>query len=84
MMEGNTQHRTQIYLPSSLYHQIKEMARVRNTSIAQIVRDALLRYTGSRVMTPHQEFARAKRAFLSLAGIGSGPKNLARRHDAYW
>lgn len=80
-----SQHRTQIYLTGDQYQRVRYLAQTRNVSLATIIRDAIAHYTGGHQDDRQQTtFERDKDAFLKLAGLFHGPKNLARDHDQYW
>lgn len=84
MAIGVTKHRTQIYLTDDQYRKVRKLAKKRDTSLANVVRDAVTRYTMSYRDEDEESFAHDRDAFLKLAGIINGPKNLARDHDKYW
>jgi len=84
MLSSSPQHRTQIYLPDLLYKTVKTLAHEQNVSIAQVIRDAITKYTLEDSKREQLNLTKAKRELLKLAGAGKGPKDLAKNHDSYW
>lgn len=80
-----TKHRTQIYLTEDQYQKVKQVARKEDTSFAEVIRHAVNKYAMNyREDDGRIAFEKDKAAFLKLAGIGEGPKDLAEHHDDYW
>lgn len=87
MYNAVTSHRTQIYLPEELYKKAKKVAKKKDVSLAWVVRDALSQYQvekKSRKEEKKKSFEEAKNEFLKLAGLFSGPSDLAKNHDDYY
>lgn len=82
--EPVTQKRTQLYLPASLYKKLKEKVKEDNISLAEFIRRLLVKELEYEKLTDAKEKDKAWNIFLQAAGIGKGPKNLAREHDEYF
>jgi len=85
MKQSVTKHRTQIYLTDDQYRKVKTLARTADSTMAEVVRDAVNHY--------HVAYSRGNHKvkegwdndpFFKLEGFFSGPKDLATRHDNYW
>lgn len=69
--------RTQIYLPRSLHRALRDEARRRGVSMAQLLRDAAAAALRNNNGDQHDPLA-------ELVGIvREGPKDLATNHDYY-
>lgn len=72
-------HRTQLYLDSSQYEFLKDLARSEKKSIAQIIREWIDERRQKRALAKIE-----KDPFWELRGIGaSGHHDVARRFDEY-
>ena len=75
--------RTQIYLPETLYRDIKLRAKAKGEPAAQLIREVLEQ--GMYVSEPAPAYKK-RRGLASLAGelnIKGGPADLSRRIDDY-
>lgn len=75
--------RTQIYLPETLYKDIKRRAKAKGEPAAQLIRDALeqgLNVSSVSKNTPKRRGLAALADELNLTG---GPADLSRRIDDY-
>jgi len=73
--------RTQIQLTKEQYEALKEIAKDRRCSLAEIVREGVDTVIRNRLRPPRKELI--KRA-LALAGrYPSGKHDISRRHDDY-
>lgn len=83
-LEPVTQHRTQLYLPTSLYQKVKQKAEEENISMAKLFRSLL--EEKFKVEVGRRKGAKEKvwQKFFASAGIGSGPKDLSYHHDRYF
>lgn len=85
MMTPVTRRRAQIYLTEDQYQKVKRVARREDISFAGVIRHAVNKYTMNyREDDEKTAFEKDKAVFLKLAGIGTGPKDLAEHHDDYW
>lgn len=68
-------HRTQIYLPTEISEALERMARVRGTSMANLIRLAARRFL-------EQEQPGEEDAILGIIGLGNGgPGRTSEEHD---
>ncbi len=69
--------RTTIFVDADLIDRIKEISKEENRSMAEVIREAMLRYIRQKMH---------KRKKVSFIGIGdSGRKDIAERHeDLLW
>ncbi|GAB4111797.1 MAG: hypothetical protein Kow001_13480 [Acidobacteriota bacterium] len=73
--------RTQIQLTEQQYHALKERARLRNVSMAELIRESIELYLAT---SPERSSAERRQAALAVAGrFESGLRDLAERHDDY-
>lgn len=84
MNQQLTQHRTQIYLPEYLYFKAKKIAQQGEITLAEVMRNALEKYSVKKVENETKARRKAIDGFMQLAGMGEGPKDLAANHDNYW
>ncbi|MBM3209599.1 ribbon-helix-helix protein, CopG family [Candidatus Shapirobacteria bacterium] len=83
-LEPVTQYRTQLYLPASLYQQIREKTREEDISLAEYIRRLIRKELDKSIARDKLGRDRAWREFLQAAGIAKGgPRDLARNHDKY-
>jgi hypothetical protein len=79
-----SQHRTQLYLPTSLYQKVKYVAQERNISMAEFIRSTL-EEKFSRMQ--YQQDKRRDYGWMKLrdaAGLGeSGLSDVSEKHDDY-
>jgi len=80
IIQQSTQHRTQLYLPKSLYRKIKARSQQEDISMAQFIRNVL----SSEFTTDPKKEDTAWDRLLQGSGIGKGPKDLSTRHDHYF
>jgi hypothetical protein len=71
--------RTQISLSAAQAHELRRIARKRNTSMAALIREAVDRTYG---LEPGLD-ARWERALASIGGFNSGFADISERHDDY-
>ncbi len=72
--------RTMIYLDKLVLHALREEARTRGISLAELVRRVVRQHLDRRPSPP----APAPAAYLTLVGLGaSGRPDIAERHDDY-
>lgn len=83
-MEPVTQHRTQLYLPASLYQKVKKKVKEEGISMAEFFRSLLeLEFEKKKEQEKKTE-KEAWNALFKLAGIGdSGLKDVSVNHDQY-
>ena len=83
-MEPVSQHRTQLYLPASLYQKVKEKVKREGISMAEFFRSLLeLEFEKERKKEKKNE-EKAWNELFKLAGIGaSGLKDVSTDHDHY-
>ena len=77
-----TDHRTQVYFPRELFAALKRKAAEEEVSIAELVRRAVAKELGREEGEERKK--KAWQRFLKAAGLGRGPKDLARKHDKYF
>lgn len=83
-LEAVTQHRTQLYLPASIYQKIKEKIKEENISLAEFVRKVLKKELEKEKKVAQKAKEKAWEKFLAASGIGRGPKDLSYQHDRYF
>lgn len=83
-LEPVTQYRTQLYLPASLYHKVKEKIKEEDVSLAEFVRRLLKKELDMEEKIVQKAKEKAWRKFLASSGIGKGPKDLSYHHDKYF
>lgn len=82
--EPVTGHRTQIYLPESLYRQIKESAQEEDISMARYIRKIIEKEISKTEKMDTQGKDNAWRDFFKLAGIGNSRiGDISINHDKY-
>lgn len=82
--EPVTGHRTQIYLPISLYKQVKEKAQQEDISIAQFIRKIIEEEVEKKKTKQNQDKEKAWEKLFAMAGfIKSEPGDLSINHDKY-
>lgn len=82
--EPVTGHRTQIYLPESLYRQIIEKANKNDVSMAKMIRSIIEKSIGQEEKKAKIDKEKAWKEFFNLAGIGkSNIRDLSTNHDKY-
>lgn len=82
-LEPVTTHRSQLYLPASLYRKIKERIKEEDISMAEFIRRLIKKELRVKEIEKEKEKERAWQKFLAAAGIGTGPKDLSYNHDRY-
>ncbi len=80
--------RTQIYLEPIQHRALKDFAKARATSMAQVVREAIASYLARTPTKTLSDEAYLADPIWSLPEVGaaldgSGPSDLAERHDTY-
>lgn len=76
--------RTQIYLPSGLYRSVKNQAKARNISMAQLVRESLSAHLPPASKPTKPKTTRAKNDLMDLAGVIKGePPDVAENISKY-
>lgn len=81
----NTQHRTQLYLDSFRYNNLKHKSKIERKSLAQVVREAIDLMLVRQEEIGKKEKEKDWEKFLKLAGIGSsGLRDLSYHHDRYY
>lgn len=83
-LEPVTQHRTQLYLPASLYQKVKQRVREEDISMAAFFRSLLEVEFRETKKKEEKVKDKAWKEFFKLAGIGkSGLKDISVKHDKY-
>lgn len=83
-LEPVTQHRTQLYLPASLYQKVKQRAKDKDISMAAFFRSLLEVEFRETEKEKAKMKDKAWKEFFKLAGIGkSGLKDISVKHDKY-
>lgn len=83
-LESVTSHRTQLYLPTSLFLKLKDKIRQENLSLAEFVRRLLQKEFQKDKQNKKKIKEKSWEKFLAAAGIGKGPKDLSYNHDKYF
>ena len=73
--------RTQIQLTEEQARRVKRLARERNTSMAEIIRNAVDQFAADDPRGQKDEIR--KRALSAAGKFRSGKKDVARNHDKY-
>lgn len=82
--EPVTGHRTQIYLPESLYRQIIEKANKEDISMAKMIRRIIEKSIGKEEKNAKMDKDKAWKEFFKLAGIAkTNIKDISINHDKY-
>ena len=72
-------HRTQLYLDDSQYHYLKDLARSKGKSVAQIIRDWIEEKRKKRIVRKYENDP-----FWRARGIGSsGQPDIGKNFDDY-
>jgi Arc/MetJ-type ribon-helix-helix transcriptional regulator len=74
--------RTQIQLTEEQSKALKELAKRRGVSVAELIRTAVDRWLSSAGHISQEE--RQRRAIAAATGFETGVTDLARNHDAYF
>lgn len=69
-----------LYLPEALYQALGSAAQAEHLPAVEVARRAIERYVGG---TPDERVRAGYRRLRKILGIGEGPGDLARNHDAY-
>ena len=72
-------HRIQVQLTQEQERALREMARLRGSSISALIREGVEQLTAPERQRRH----RARRAALALIGAFSDAPDVSRRHDDY-
>ncbi len=73
--------RTQIQLTEAQFFELKSLSSSRNTSMAELVRQAVDAFLNSSLVINHDE--RKRRAIAAVGQFHSGLGDLAADHDRY-
>jgi hypothetical protein len=73
--------RTQIQLPEAQAALLKKMAAVRNTSMAEIIRQSIDFYT--KAQQTEKTMDQRRRAMAAAGRFKSGIRDLSEAHDSY-
>ena len=83
-LEPVTCHRTQLYLPASLYWKVKAKTKEENISFAEFMRQLIKKELEIKEKARERTKEKSWGRFLAAAGIGKGPKDLSYNHDKYF
>jgi hypothetical protein len=73
--------RTQIQLPEKQMKRIKELARTRGISMAELIRQGMEYYLD--LQGPVDPTERVERAIQAAGSFGSGQSDVSQEHDRY-
>lgn len=76
-------HRTQLYLEDSQYHYLKDLARARKKSIAQVIRDWIDEKREKRKEKIRKRKYESDPFFKARGIFSSGVPDMARHFDDY-